>query len=413
MLVQNEGSVSQDACSKECKVKINNLIYLYVVFISVVGISDILNVIIKLDYLPSVVVSIMLIIMLNLFYLKKNVYLYKFNFNKLDILVVLVILLIAFLRIGIPDSSFDTVNYHLYLQSELGKDNIFESFFPSRIVNTHTWPLADRMFYIFRYALGYRMGTILNTLVVIMLYLQVKNMLKKLIKIKDNSYQEFKLTMFSLIVLFIDHTMWLMGTYCIDLLVLPLMIEVIATILFEERQNSKELIYIALISGIIISVKVSNALIILFIDLIYFIKFKDDFKIKYILVAVIAGILPSSLYMGINFWQTGNPVFPFANSIFKSPYFVIGQSVNDFNGVNGMFGVKKAIEFFIWPIIMFISPERTTDLATYSGRLTICFIIILVNIIYILKAKEEVAMRRLAFICIYIYSISCYDGWIY
>ena len=100
----------------------------------------------------------LLIILVN-FVLKKYrelpSFIYFPRIDKIDWLVILFLMAITFLRLPIPDRSYDVVNYHLFLQDFKFEDNINYNFFPGNI-QTFTFPLGDRMFFVFRALLGYR-----------------------------------------------------------------------------------------------------------------------------------------------------------------------------------------------------------------------------------------------------------------
>ena len=84
--------------------------------------------------------------------------------------------------------------------------------------------------------------------------------------------------------------------------------------------------------------------------------------------------------------QTGNPVFPFYNSIFKSPYLEIGNWLED------SYGPKNFIERLIWPLYTLINPRRSFDTNTYYGRVAfgyvIAFLILIINLYKSRKSKK-------------------------
>jgi hypothetical protein len=82
-------------------------------------------------------------------------------------------------------------------------------------------------------------------------------------------------------------------------------------------------------------------------------------------IGFLAPLLPFSAFM---FWQTRNPIFPFYNKIFRSPYWPL------INWVDIRWGPKAVWEALVWPFLIFIRPERTTELAVYSGRLCLALV---------------------------------------
>ena len=106
------------------------------------------------------------------FFLRRKFKIVKLDFDKIDIVFLLFILSVFLVRFAIPDSSFDTLNYHLYSQERLFSNNTSYNFFPARWINTFSLPLADRMHYFFRYLFGYRLGILANLFCIIIIYYQ-------------------------------------------------------------------------------------------------------------------------------------------------------------------------------------------------------------------------------------------------
>ena len=82
------------------------------------------------------------------------------NFNKYDIIFLTILLIITAITIIFPDEFWDSYSYHIYLQEEPFADKINEDFFPGRTLTTFVFPIADRIFNMFRQLLGFRLGTL-------------------------------------------------------------------------------------------------------------------------------------------------------------------------------------------------------------------------------------------------------------
>jgi hypothetical protein len=80
-------------------------------------------------------------------------------------------------------------------------------------------------------------------------------------------------------------------------------------------------------------------------------------------------LAPYSIYM---LRQTGNPVFPLYNAIFKSVYW---PTVNLYDG---RWGAVTSGEKLMWPIRVAYDASRTGELNVYSGRITLSVIAALV-----------------------------------
>lgn len=367
------------------KVEINILMYLYVIYI----ISIIVN-----DYIiytcgskhKIITYGISIIIVASiLFFIRNKINVTKVEFQTIDVVFIIIFVGLFILRVAIPENAFDTVNYHLILQENPFSSYINNNFFPGRNINTFSYPLGDRMFFPFRKLLGYRLGLILNLGVIILIYYKVKEILTVIMKVvlKNNTYSKI-IPIISFLSIYSEKIYEIVCIYYIDILYIPLFFELIKIILLNKREeyNKYNNIYIGILSGIIVSLKITNILFIVPMYIIYlFINFKKIQLRDYVCLICIP-ILPIFIYTLNIFIQTGSPVFPYYNKIFKSKYF------SEVNWVDIRFGPKNIAETILWPIIIYFKPNRTDDLAIYSGRLSLAFIISIVYIIYcLIKCK--------------------------
>ena len=84
------------------------------------------------------------------------------------------------------------------------------------------------------------------------------------------------------------------------------------------------------------------------------------------LASFLAPVLPFTLYI---FRLTGNPIFPIANVFFKSVYWPTHGGWDD------RWGPHSLWETIAWPVLIWFKPERHSELAVYSGRLSFGFIV--------------------------------------
>ena len=68
-------------------------------------------------------------------------------------------------------------------------------------------------------------------------------------------------------------------------------------------------------------------------------------------------------------------VFPLANVFFKSPYWPTH------GGWDNRWGPQTFWETTVWPVLIWFKPERHSELAVYSGRLSLGFIAALVGLV--------------------------------
>ena len=359
------------------KLKINVTFFLFLSYIIFILINDYLCFIFKTNYDILLYIISLIIYFLLYFILRKKIELIKDRFCRIDILFIIIILGIWLARLPIPDSSFDTLNYHLYLQERLFSNNVNFNFFPARWINTFSFPLGDRLHFLFRTIFGYRLGMISNVFCMVVIYFQTKIILSKFIK------KVYYIPIFSILILLTEQLCTNMITYYVDLFSIPLFLEIIIVLLYAKKTDNKTNYLVLLLSGILISLKISNAFFIIILGIIYIIKNKDSINIKTFLIGIPIVILPIFIYMVNNYIQTGNPVFPFYNSIFESKY------LPNSNWIETAYGPKTLIERILWPIIILKYPRRAFDTDIYYGRIGFGFIISLLFILFQIKNYKK------------------------
>lgn len=345
------------------KLKINILSFISIFYILFIIINDYFCFIFKAN--SSIIFYIISFLICFLFYMliRKKVNIVKIDFNRIDFVFLIIILMVFLARITIPDSSFDTLNYHLYLQERLFSNNVSFNFFPARWINTFSFPLSDRIHYFFRMMLGYRLGIFANLLFIIVIFFQVKCILGKFIENKSF------ISIMSGLVLITEQILSNMITYYVDIMAIPLFLEIIILLLYNKKVNNFISCFVLFISGILVSLKVSNAFLLIPLAIIYLVKYRKDINYKTFVFGIPMFIIPLLVYLLNNYLQTGNPVFPFYNSIFKSKYLL------DTNWMENFYGPKTKLERLLWPIYLFKYPRRAFDVAIYYGRIGYGYII--------------------------------------
>jgi hypothetical protein len=260
-------------------------------------------------------------------------------------------------------------------------------FFPSHAPYN---PAPDIVTGICRTILGYRLGTIANLLVMLWTAQLVEKFLRPYIVRK-----RLRLCGVLLIVM-VEHMLFEINNYMADLLAVPLMLE--ATLLVMSAREAggerRRMIRIALLLGASVAFKLTNIATIIPIVLVYayFILRQRDWwrgmiaSLPLSLLAFIAPLAPFSLYI---YGETGSPVFPVFNGIFKSPFW---PAHSGWDGRWGALGLKETLA---WPVLMTFKPERLSELAVYSGRISIGFI---VSILALLLIRRDARIAALSFI---------------
>ncbi len=366
---------------KKGNLKIDIFFYAFLNIALLVLLNDYLTYFINTNYLVTIAVSGLALIGVNYFLIKKKKIELTKDIEKTDIFFFVLLLVLMAITIPYADRSFDTYNYHLYLQEHPFGDKLYFDLFAGKNLNTFTYAFADRLFYLFRYFLGYRLGTILNYFLLIVMYYQVKRIFKRFIEKKNNP---LLIVFFTACTVFGLSLLDIADSYYIDLITIPLLLEAVEIALFSDQLQSKEeknnwlFGYLGLLFGLSFAVKISNAFLVILIFVIYVIKHKNLFKcltFKNVLITILCFLAPFILYMVYTYLATGNPVFPFYNTIFHSEYFA------NANWLDTRFGPHGNKELLIWPILAVLDPGRCVDQAiiepiwAYGYVVAICYII--------------------------------------
>jgi hypothetical protein len=294
-------------------------------------------------------------------------------------LVVGVPLLIVYgMRVALPDTSYDVLNYRL-VGAERGlrgwpfiSGDFFPPFYPLN-------PAPDMLFGIFRHVLGYRLGTVLNLLTLLWTGTIINRMLHPNL---DNQWLRAAAV---LMVLWTEQTLFLINTYLIDLLALPLLLEATYISLLpieEERQAPRRLLVVALLVGLSAALKILNLAFAVPIALVYLhtlycyrqsVRWSKLLLFSPIVVlAFLFPLLPYSVYM---YSKTANPIFPMYNAIFKSAYWPY------VNLYDGRWGPHSLTETLIWPLRVAFNSAETGELRVYSGRISVAIIAAILSLV--------------------------------
>lgn len=267
---------------------------------------------------------------------------------------IIVILVYGCLVSVYPDRAWDTYNYHIIAQSPKFRNYFDGSYFGLGHFQVWGFRLGDRLFYYFRCLLGFRMGTILNTLILAIAYTQVYQLLDL---VTIHCEKNFLLRLFfnkglwSMVILLYTQSILMFGTYYVDVLALPIGLEIVKILVENRKTTSWEIAYFALLNGIFLSFKLTNIVYVIACVLIFlYLKFRD-FKVCNWVAAISLGLYPSAVYLIYNFLCTGNPVFPYFNAIFRSPYYPL------MNWKDERWGGTNLFEKFFWILYAVFKPE--------------------------------------------------------
>lgn len=363
--------------------KFNIHFFILLVIVLTVAISDIFIYILKSNFIFTNLLVGICIIAYTYFLKKKKIIEFETNFSKIDLIFIVFLFIYLIASIVFPDLSWDTRSYHIYLQENVFEDKINEDFFAGRNLNSFLFALGDRVNYLFRIILGYRLGTIISYYLMLVLFYQVKKFLQKILENKN----EKLISVFSIFPVIMSVIFSYTGSYYIDNFGLIFLMEIFYILLFEENilKEKIKLYTVSILVGISIGMKVTNIIFLIPLALVFLlknIKNLKELKIYDYILVILFLILPWVIYGIDNYIQTGNPVFPYYNNIFKSEYF------KEESWIDTNFGPQNIIQFLIWPIYIVFNPKRAFDTRFVDIGWGIGFIVILSYIIYSLKNKK-------------------------
>ncbi len=246
------------------------------------------------------------------------------------------------LRAVFPDTSEDVNKYHVLLQEPVWRDMVGYDLIPGNM-QAFGFPLPD---YPFRFLFGYRMGQVFNLICLFVLYLQV---IQLLVFLAGERMQKFAPVLAFCIVGQYD-LMMQTASYMVELCALVLLLEGL-WFLLRKPETKAELFWFALLMGLLFAVKMTNIIYVAPMLLLYLWKNRTQVTPKLFLVCFAGGALPVSIYLIHNYIQVQNPVFPYYNTIFQSPYF----SAIDFKDMR--WGPQNWKETLFWPFLAILKPK--------------------------------------------------------
>ncbi|MDQ3805037.1 MAG: hypothetical protein M3416_14565, partial [Acidobacteriota bacterium] len=289
------------------------------------------------------------------------------------------------LRAALPDMSWDVLDYRLVNAERAlrGWPMIAGDFFPSRFPFN---PAPDMALGLGRRLLGYRLGTVVNLLVLVWAGTILEKLLRPFVA------RAWVRAAGVLLLLLTEQMLFEINNYMVDLLALPLLLEVTRLALNDdgdERARRRAFVRAGLYLGASLAFKLTNLAFAapLFLLCAYRLAFRGRRfgwpSVLYAAAALALPLLPYTLYM---YWQTGSPVFPLYNHVFQSPYWPApdlrterwGPVVDDVR-----FKDMKAWEVLLWPLLLPFRVEHTGgDLGPHWGRVSVAFLAVIVGALW-------------------------------
>ena len=360
------------------KIKINLLTAIFLSLCFIVLVNDYFTYIFDWNYYVSMLVSTC--VSSPFFYFVSKKFTFVNDFEKIDLLFYLLLFAVFAITIVFPDRMYDTLNYHLYSQVYPFNSIWTGDFFPNRNINSYTYSFTDRVFYPFRLLFGYRLGLIFNYLCLIVIYYQVKRIVKMF-----GLKKSFLASLIAIGSIFTFSILDLVDVYYVDYFSIIFLLEIFANVICKKNYNINTLfIYMALLSGMAFCAKISNAYFIIFFFVLFLGNYwskKNDFHISSLFYAAFFFLFPFFIYMLFTYLDTGNPFFPFYNTIFHSDLY------SNSNWMDTRFGPASILERIFWPILILFYKNRTIDIGIVEPMWTMGYLVCIFYIIQFVFRK--------------------------
>ena len=304
------------------------------------------------------------------------------------LLVALPLLTVYALRAAFPDRSFDVLSYHLLHSERSLRGALFVpgDFFPTPAPFN---PAPDTLTGISRVLLGYRLGTVINWLVLVWAAQVTDRILRPYLR------SAWLRSACVLAVFLAEHLLFEVSTYMVDLLALPLLLEATYQTLRADQDPGERsnVWHVSLLLGISTAFKITNLAVALPLLLFWAYRLWKQSpltkQLKTGALALLVFVLPLLPFWIYIYRITGNPFFPVGNVFFKSPYWPTN------GGWDNRWGPKGIWQTIVWPFSVVFYPERYSELAVYSGRLSIGVVAAILGIIFAWKTTH---LRQLCFV---------------
>ncbi|MBP3576541.1 MAG: hypothetical protein J6K15_00380 [Lachnospiraceae bacterium] len=326
------------------KIYIDILMYCFLHYIAYVWITDSVNLVayfcgLKQNNFVCNMIAIVVTVLIICFDCKKVVFT-KFDYKCLW--GVGVIMLLSAYYCVFADTSHDTVTYHVLNQNPVWYGE--ESF----VLIETMFPLPDRMMYLFRVFLGYRAGTIFNSLMLSLTYIQIVKLLKQVFLQGSKKFLNPYIIGFCSIML--EVVLMDIGTYMTDLVGIPLVIELVICILQceENETDTSQMVYFVVCLACLFLMKLTTIIYIVPVLLIYLYRARKCISVKRFVICLLCGIVIILPYMMYNFYLTGEIFYPYSLGG-NTKYYALFHDER--------WGAENFTEMLIWPFRMITEPQ--------------------------------------------------------
>lgn len=326
---------------------------------------------------------------------KKGVYI----FNVVVLFVGLITPLVLFLnRFLIPDVSYDSLNYHLFLgQRGIDTKNNQYEFYPTGIHNFS--PILEIPSYVLMKVFNYRIGSIGS---LIFLYLSIW-ILYKIFRLYQPKYKILDHWWSGLLFvnIFLSFEAFLqIATYYVDIqMAFFSLLSIYWLLKYEKKNKLKYLLFSSLSLGVLFLGKMTGGYILptcfgyLIIILAKDNKLNWKRKISRLILFGFIVLLFSIPFWWVNYQKTGNPIFPYYNSAFKSDFYSVENFTQDKSGGDNIF------EKLFWGLVSINKPDKLGQVHDlfHDFKINIYFVTTLLVLVWAVIKKEKEMVRIASF----------------
>ena len=272
----------------------------------------------------------------------------KFEYVKttqswMDCVVVCVILLIGFYQCIYPDTSHDVMTYHYISQEPVWITTENACYYYET-----SFPFADRMFYLFRAIGGYRLGTMFNAVLYVLVWSQCKRIVTYALEQVGIYTEKIKGMISGTIGLMVilEAVLMGLGTYMSDMVPVPIMLELVCQILYAQKKKTsiENMIFFAVNLSFIFLCKLTGAITIFTLLAMYLFVTRQSLDWKKIVISFLAAVIAILPFVLFNIYVHGVPLHAVA-IMFNS--YASGNGSGD-----NRFGPENWVQRLLWPVYM-------------------------------------------------------------
>ncbi len=275
-----------------------------------------------------------------------------FIFEKTDfkcLIGVGILGIIALMYAVYPDNNHDSWAYHYINQDPVWQGNAGFSYWEN------FYPLADRLFYLFRFLGGFKLGTLFNWVLLSLVYVQIIRIFKIVI-LKGKHPKKVNPYFMAFLCISLETVMIIYSTYMTDLTSAPLILEAIICLLLvvdKDYIDIADMVYFVFNLVFIFLMKLTTVVYIIPLLIIYLLLVRKSLTCKKFVQCCLLGILIVLPYLIYNYKITGMPFYPI--NVFSELAAV--SNMNAGSSHDTRWGATNLIEIIFWPVIMALKPQ--------------------------------------------------------